>query len=88
MYYQYESFALLVVFQFTLSLPYKDENIITYLQPGVEYCVTVSAKGLFNSNPVPSKPYCAFTSPPPSKSSNARTSLLFYCNTQHPLNNI
>ncbi|XP_026233253.1 interferon alpha/beta receptor 2-like isoform X2 [Anabas testudineus] len=57
--------------QFTLNLPYNDKNEITYLQPGVEYCVTVSARGLFNSNYIPSKPYCAFTSPPSSKSSNA-----------------
>ncbi|KAK2839397.1 hypothetical protein Q5P01_013137 [Channa striata] len=55
--------------QFTLTLPYKEENEITYLQSGVEYCVSVSATGLINSNPVSSKPYCAFTSPPSSKSS-------------------
>ncbi|XP_059198294.1 cytokine receptor family member b2 [Centropristis striata] len=55
--------------QFTLSLPYKEENVITYLQTGVEYCVTVSVTVLFNSNTVSSQPYCAFTSPPPSRSS-------------------
>ncbi|GLD51552.1 interferon alpha/beta receptor 2-like isoform X1, partial [Lates japonicus] len=55
--------------EFSLNLPYSEENVITYLQPGVEYCVTVSVTGLFNSNPVPSKPYCAFTSPPPPRSS-------------------
>eukprot|EP00064_Thunnus_orientalis_P014445 superscaffoldBa00002502_g14489 len=51
--------------QFKLKLPYKEENMITYLQPGVEYCVTVSVSSPFNSNSVPSKPFCAFTSPPP-----------------------
>ncbi|KAM9347609.1 interferon alpha/beta receptor 2-like [Symphorus nematophorus] len=55
--------------QFRLSLRYKDEIKITYLQPGVEYCVTISVKTLFNSNAVTSKPYCAFTSPPPLTSS-------------------
>uniref|UniRef100_A0A4W6E1N5 Interferon/interleukin receptor domain-containing protein n=1 Tax=Lates calcarifer TaxID=8187 RepID=A0A4W6E1N5_LATCA len=55
--------------EFSLNLPYSEENVITYLQPGVEYCVTVSVTGLFNSNLVPSKPYCAFTSPPPPRSS-------------------
>ncbi|XP_044220778.1 interferon alpha/beta receptor 2-like isoform X2 [Thunnus albacares] len=51
--------------QFKLKLPYKEENMITYLQPGVEYCVTVSVSSPFNSNSVPNKPFCAFTSPPP-----------------------
>ncbi|XP_040924635.1 interferon alpha/beta receptor 2-like isoform X2 [Betta splendens] len=57
--------------QFTLSLPYKDENVIQYLQPGVEYCVTVSAKGLFTTKSVSSEAYCAFTSPPPPSHFNA-----------------
>ncbi|XP_040003875.1 cytokine receptor family member b2 isoform X2 [Xiphias gladius] len=55
--------------QFRLNLPYNEENVITYLQPGVEYCVTVSVTALLNSNPVSSKPYCAFTSRPPPRSS-------------------
>ncbi|KAF3842768.1 hypothetical protein F7725_001617, partial [Dissostichus mawsoni] len=55
--------------QFTLSLPYKEETVITYLQPGVEYCVTVSIWSVFNKNTVSSAPHCAFTSPPPSRSS-------------------
>ncbi|XP_034416744.1 interferon alpha/beta receptor 2-like [Cyclopterus lumpus] len=55
--------------QFSLSLPYKEENMISYLQPGVEYCVTVVVKSLFNSNCVSSKPCCVFTSPPRSRSS-------------------
>ncbi|XP_008277650.1 interleukin-20 receptor subunit alpha-like [Stegastes partitus] len=55
--------------QFTLNLPYEEETVITYLQPGVEYCVTVSVTSIFNSNTVPSKPQCAFTSPPSQRSS-------------------
>ncbi|XP_054470941.1 interferon alpha/beta receptor 2-like isoform X2 [Anoplopoma fimbria] len=55
--------------QFSLNLPYKEDNMITYLQPGVEYCVTVSVTSFFNSNRVSSNPHCAFTSPPRSKSS-------------------
>ncbi|KAG7239135.1 hypothetical protein INR49_030016 [Caranx melampygus] len=55
--------------QFRLNLPYREENVITYLQPGVEYCVTVTVDTLFNSNTVSSGPYCAFTSPPPPMSS-------------------
>ncbi|XP_031145555.1 interferon alpha/beta receptor 2-like isoform X4 [Sander lucioperca] len=55
--------------QFTLSVPYKEEHMIAYLQPGVEYCVSVSVTSLSNTNPVSSQPHCAFTSPPPSRSS-------------------
>ncbi|XP_023273357.1 interferon alpha/beta receptor 2-like isoform X1 [Seriola lalandi dorsalis] len=51
--------------QFRLSLPYKEETVITYLQPGVEYCVTITVTTYFSSNSVSSRPYCAFTSPPP-----------------------
>ncbi|XP_022609674.1 interferon alpha/beta receptor 2-like isoform X3 [Seriola dumerili] len=51
--------------QFRLSLPYKEETVITYLQPGVEYCVTITVTTHFTSNSVSSRPYCAFTSPPP-----------------------
>ncbi|KAK5921339.1 hypothetical protein CgunFtcFv8_025054 [Champsocephalus gunnari] len=51
--------------QFNLSLPYKEETVITYLQPGVEYCVTVSIWSIFNQNTVSSAPHCAFTSRPP-----------------------
>lgn len=51
--------------QFTLNLRYQDNMVITYLQPGVEYCVTVSVKALFGTNSVPSEPRCAFTSLPP-----------------------
>ncbi|XP_032385756.1 interferon alpha/beta receptor 2-like [Etheostoma spectabile] len=55
--------------QFTLRVPYQEEHVIAYLQPGVEYCVSVSVISLYNTNTVPSPPYCAFTSPPPSRSS-------------------
>ncbi|XP_069010509.1 interferon alpha/beta receptor 2-like isoform X1 [Embiotoca jacksoni] len=55
--------------QFSLSLPYKEETVITYLQSGVEYCVTVSVKSLFSSKAVSSAPRCALTSPPPAQSS-------------------
>ncbi|XP_053185068.1 interferon alpha/beta receptor 2-like [Scomber japonicus] len=54
--------------QFKMKLQYKEENMISYLQPGVEYCVTVTVTVLFNSKSVPSKPFCAFTSPPPRSS--------------------
>ncbi|XP_038575692.1 interferon alpha/beta receptor 2-like [Micropterus salmoides] len=55
--------------QFRLIVPYKEEIMITYLQPGVEYCVTFSVTALFNTNSVSSKPHCAFTSPPLHRSS-------------------
>lgn len=58
-----------VVLQFTLKLPYKEESAISHLQPGVEYCVTVRVTAFFNSNYAPSKPHCAFTSPPPANTS-------------------
>lgn len=58
--------------QFQLSLQYREETVITYLQPGVEYCVTVSVETLFNSNSVPSDAHCAFTSPPPTGSRRSR----------------
>ncbi|KAM8749909.1 interferon alpha/beta receptor 2-like isoform 2-T2 [Acanthopagrus schlegelii] len=54
--------------QFILTRPYKEEMEISYLQRGVEYCVTVTVKTLFNDNSVPSDAHCAFTSPPPSHS--------------------
>ncbi|XP_063744617.1 interferon alpha/beta receptor 2-like isoform X2 [Eleginops maclovinus] len=56
--------------QFSLSLPYKEETVIPYLQPGVEYCVTVSISSLFTIKTVFSGPHCAFTSSPPSRSSH------------------
>ncbi|XP_073329617.1 interferon alpha/beta receptor 2-like isoform X2 [Pagrus major] len=50
--------------QFSLTRQYQEEMVISYLQSGVEYCVTVTVKTLFNDKSVPSDPYCAFTSPP------------------------
>ncbi|XP_054908818.1 interferon alpha/beta receptor 2-like isoform X2 [Poeciliopsis prolifica] len=51
--------------EFTLKQTYQQETVIQYLQPGVEYCVSVSFKSLINRNSVPSERRCAFTSPPP-----------------------
>lgn len=64
--------------QFILKLPYKPESIISYLQPGVEYCVSVSVSSRFNKNSVSSVRRCSFTSPPPDESS--RTFLVLTCN--------
>uniref|UniRef100_A0A674NTS4 Interferon/interleukin receptor domain-containing protein n=1 Tax=Takifugu rubripes TaxID=31033 RepID=A0A674NTS4_TAKRU len=50
--------------QFSLNLRYQDNMVVTYLQPGVEYCVTVSVKTFFKSTSVASEPHCAFTSRP------------------------
>ncbi|KAF7656977.1 hypothetical protein LDENG_00033720 [Lucifuga dentata] len=55
--------------QFMLKLPYNKESVINYLQPGAEYCVTVTVTTILNSKSVPSKPHCAFSSPPPVSSS-------------------
>ncbi|XP_034042553.1 interferon alpha/beta receptor 2-like [Thalassophryne amazonica] len=56
--------------QFRLKVHYKEESVVSYLQPGVEYCVVVTVKSVFTSNSVPSKPHCAFTSPPQNHSSS------------------
>ncbi|PWA26238.1 hypothetical protein CCH79_00013723 [Gambusia affinis] len=50
---------------FRLKQSYQQETVISYLQPGVEYCVSVSFKSFINRNSVPSEYRCAFTSPPP-----------------------
>ncbi|XP_051258989.1 interferon alpha/beta receptor 2 isoform X2 [Dicentrarchus labrax] len=57
--------------EFRLNVHYEEEIVIAYLQPGVEYCVSVSVNRptFFGSNSVSSKPYCAFTSPPSHSSS-------------------
>ncbi|XP_071402966.1 interferon alpha/beta receptor 2-like isoform X2 [Centroberyx affinis] len=55
--------------QFSLNLPYEEESVISYLQPEVEYCVTVTVTTVFNPHAVPTKAHCAFTSPPPASSS-------------------
>ncbi|KAL6101097.1 uncharacterized protein ACO6RY_08100 [Pungitius sinensis] len=63
--------------QFNLSLPYNEENKISYLQQGVEYCVSVSVTSLINYNCVASTPRCAFTSLPlPTSSLHMLLSLL------------
>nr|XP_040058095.1 interferon alpha/beta receptor 2-like [Gasterosteus aculeatus aculeatus] len=63
--------------QFDLSLTYNEENKISYLQQGVEYCVSVSVTSLTNYNCVASPPRCAFTSPPrPTSSPHILHSLL------------
>lgn len=48
-------------------MPYSEETVISYLQTGVEYCVTASVKPHF-SKAIPSEAQCAFTSPPPRNS--------------------
>ncbi|KAM4731322.1 interferon alpha/beta receptor 2-like [Anableps anableps] len=50
--------------EFRLNQPYKQQRVISYLQPGVEYCVSVSITFFTNHNSVSSE-RCAFTSPPP-----------------------
>lgn len=57
-------FSANVLLQFNLNLRYQDNVVITYLQPGVEYCVTVSIKTFFRTSSVASEPRCAFTSRP------------------------
>uniref|UniRef100_A0A8C6LX17 Interferon alpha/beta receptor 2-like n=2 Tax=Nothobranchius TaxID=28779 RepID=A0A8C6LX17_NOTFU len=50
-----------------LKLPYKQESVIPYLEPGVEYCVSVSITTTFNPTSIFSERRCSFTSPPPSE---------------------
>lgn len=64
------------VLQFILTRPYEEEVEIPYLQRGVEYCVTVTVKTLFNDNSGPSDAHCAFTSPPPSHSRTSRLTVI------------
>lgn len=54
----------LMFLQFSLNLRYQDNIVITYLQPGVEYCVNVSVTTFFGTNSVASEPRCAYTSRP------------------------
>lgn len=54
----------LMFLQFSLNLRYQDNLVITYLQPGVEYCVNVSVRTFFGANSVASEPRCAYTSRP------------------------
>ncbi|XP_024142681.1 interferon alpha/beta receptor 2 [Oryzias melastigma] len=53
--------------QFSLLLPLQEENVISYLEPGVEYCVRASFVSFLNRNTLPSEAHCAFTSAPPPK---------------------
>ncbi|CAL8326827.1 unnamed protein product [Lota lota] len=54
--------------QFNMSVDYKEKTVIGYLEPGVEYCVTVSVVASLNQKSASAK-YCAFTSPPRDNSS-------------------
>lgn len=49
--------------QFGLWVTSTEEIIIGYLEPRVEYCVTVTASSNVNPHVLPSEPHCAFTSP-------------------------
>ncbi|XP_037831871.1 interferon alpha/beta receptor 2 isoform X2 [Kryptolebias marmoratus] len=55
--------------EFRLTLPYKPESTVSYLQPGVEYCVTASFSSSFSQKSVSSERRCSFTSPPPDEHS-------------------
>ncbi|CAL8240794.1 unnamed protein product [Merluccius merluccius] len=50
--------------QFHMSVDYTEETVISYLEPGVEYCVAVSVASYIYQKSSPAKRYCAFTSPP------------------------
>ncbi|KAG7279577.1 hypothetical protein CRUP_034165 [Coryphaenoides rupestris] len=50
--------------QFHMSIDYKEKTVIHYLEPGVEYCVTVSVASYITQKSVPANSCCAFTSPP------------------------
>ncbi|XP_078795396.1 interferon alpha/beta receptor 2-like [Oryzias latipes] len=53
--------------EFRLLLPLQGENIISYMEPGAEYCIRVSFMSLLNHNTVQSEAHCAFTSAPQPK---------------------
>lgn len=53
------------VSQFKVILPFKEEVVLSYLQPGVEYCVTAAVLSQFGSRSLTGLPHCAFTSPAP-----------------------
>ncbi|CAJ1078861.1 interferon alpha/beta receptor 2-like isoform X3 [Xyrichtys novacula] len=51
--------------QYLMSVPFSEQVVISYLQTGVEYCVSVRVSGLLTStSSLFSQPHCAFTSPP------------------------
>ncbi|RVE57793.1 hypothetical protein OJAV_G00202610 [Oryzias javanicus] len=51
--------------QFSLLLPLQEENVVSYLEPGAEYCVRASFVSFLNRNTLQSEARCAFTSAPP-----------------------
>ncbi|XP_075886771.1 interferon alpha/beta receptor 2-like [Nelusetta ayraudi] len=51
--------------KFEVILPFKEEAVLSYLQPGVEYCVTTAVRTPFGGRSLTSQPHCAFTSPAP-----------------------
>uniref|UniRef100_UPI0037E8DDD9 interleukin-20 receptor subunit alpha-like isoform X1 n=1 Tax=Semicossyphus pulcher TaxID=241346 RepID=UPI0037E8DDD9 len=53
--------------QFVLSMPYTEQTVISYLQRGVEYCVSVSVSALVTSTSISSEPQCVFTSRSPTE---------------------
>ncbi|XP_038132142.1 interferon alpha/beta receptor 2-like isoform X2 [Cyprinodon tularosa] len=53
--------------EFKMEVPYKQKTVISYLQPGVEYCVFASFRSFINRSSISSELHCAFTSPPPPK---------------------
>lgn len=55
--------------RFTLTLPYQEETIISHLQPGVQYCVTVRVSTPSHAHSVAGPPVCTLTSPPVTRSS-------------------
>lgn len=61
------SVRLCLSLQFSLSRPLQEELRLSYLEPGVEYCVVASVGTSFSPSGVPSRPHCAFTSTPPSQ---------------------
>lgn len=48
------------------------ENLINYLEPGVEYCVTAIAVTSFKNLALPSDPQCTYTSPQPLNTGTAQ----------------
>ncbi|XP_034549955.1 uncharacterized protein LOC117820336 [Notolabrus celidotus] len=52
--------------QFVLSVAFTEQVVVSYLQTGVEYCVSVRVSARLSSTSLYSQPQCAYTSPPPS----------------------
>ncbi|KAM8858187.1 interferon alpha/beta receptor 2-like [Synchiropus picturatus] len=55
--------------QFSLTLPYSEESVISHLQPGAQYCVSVRVGTLTQPRSVAGPPVCALSSPPRGRSS-------------------